>query len=95
MNELTVAILADRKSSRMGKNKVSLRLCRKTFLQYMGNILRKVNIKNIYISHKNVIFDDIPEYNLLSDIHTILNRIPRQYNKIVFFQFISRGLQLC
>ncbi len=84
MNEIAGAILAGGKSSRMGTDKASLRLYGKTFLQCMESILREGNIEDIYISHKDVIPDDIPEYGPLSGIHAILNNIPKQYNKIVF-----------
>ncbi len=75
MIEVAGAILAGGKSSRMGEDKANLQLYGKTLLQHMQGILHAASIKNIYISHPNIIPDYIPGFGPLSGVHAILNNI--------------------
>ena len=84
MTNCAGAILAGGKSSRMARDKASLRLRNQSLLQYMSDVLEQAGLKNIYISHPDVTPDILPEYGPLSGIHSILQHVLERHNHIVF-----------
>ncbi len=84
MGNCAGAILAGGKSSRMGEDKVGLRLNGHTLLRHMEDLLKEADIENIYISHPDHIPDDIVGLGPLSGIHAIL-KVAAEHHKHVLF----------
>ncbi len=84
MGNCAGVILAGGKSSRMGEDKSNLRLNGKTLLQHMSDLLYDAGLKEIYVSHPDIIPDEIAGRGPLSGIHAILKNIPKSYKHVIF-----------
>lgn len=92
MSDCAGVILAGGASSRMGRDKSTLRLNGKTLLRHIQDLFTAAGVGTIYISGPAQIGDEIPGSGPLGGVHALLHHLGGRHAHLLFAPVDMPGL---